>query len=449
MRLTETQSGDVFTFDGLTIGADGTLLLIPYSDGDTNYTNDLPFKLNATTVTIDSGGRIISDGQGYVGTSGDGTGTGGGKGGYWVGAGGGYGGLGGNAYDGHSGGVAYGSVTEPSMLGSAGGAGVIGSTYYAGGNGGGAIRFVVSGTLTINGTLSANGSNGTAGRTGGGSGGSIWVTTNVLAGSGVIQSNGGIGSGDYPGGGGSGGRIALYYGGSLPTTLIVQTNGGSGYQAGGTGSIYTNSITVEPTTSIVDATPAEVGVSTTTGGTITVTLKNGDGQPFANKPVSVGLTSGGNVYINGQLVAPLTSEVNLGNTDVSGIATGVITSTVTEPRVLFAKSEAVVIQDQAAITFIAGAVNAQKSTLAVSSATAPADGTTPITVTVTLRDEFNNPVPNGTVALSATGNAVVTQPTNLTDANGVTQGAIKKFHLTTRHRFGEWKWRPSHQHHLG
>ena len=275
-----------YTYNNVIVTNNATLTLQGDTTGGTGVT------INANSVQVDMGSKIISDGQGYVGTGGDGAGVGGGKGGYWVGAGGGYGGLGGNAYDGHSGGVAYGSVIEPSALGSAGGAGVNGSTYYAGGNGGGAIRFVISGTLTVNGTLSVNGSNGTTGRTGGGSGGSIWVTTNVLAGSGVIQSNGGIGSGDYPGGGGSGGRIALYYGGSLPTTLIVQTNGGSGYQAGGTGSIYTNSITVEPTTSIIDATPAEVGVSTTTGGTITVTLKNGDGQPFANKPVSVGLTSG-------------------------------------------------------------------------------------------------------------------------------------------------------------
>ena len=136
--------------------------------------------------------------------------------------------------------MAYGSVIEPSALGSAGGAGVNGSTYYAGGNGGGAIRFVISGTLTVNGTLSVNGSNGTTGRTGGGSGGSIWVTTNVLAGSGVIQSNGGIGSGDYPGGGGAGGRIALYYDtNTLPFDAThLQTYGGSGYQYGGPGTIF-------------------------------------------------------------------------------------------------------------------------------------------------------------------------------------------------------------------
>ena len=59
-----------------------------------------------------------------------------------------------------------------------------------GGAGGGLIRLAVSGTLTINGVISANGVNGGVNdyydqsQGGGGSGGSIWLTADTLAGTG-------------------------------------------------------------------------------------------------------------------------------------------------------------------------------------------------------------------------------------------------------------------------
>ena len=91
-----------------------------------------------------------------------------------------------------------------------------------GGYGGGAIKLNVSGTLTVTvgGTISANGNQGqnnTGGWNdyggGGGSGGSVWIITNTLTGTGKIQAIGGVGGyGDlFRGGGGGGGRIAIYY----------------------------------------------------------------------------------------------------------------------------------------------------------------------------------------------------------------------------------------------
>ena len=96
----------------------------------------------------------------------------------------------------------YGSAMQPTTLGSGG---------YTTANwsihpdvGGGAIHLVVANSLTINGTLSANG--GFAKTYGGSAGGSIWIDAGAIAGNGNITANGGANAA-----GGGGGRIAVYY----------------------------------------------------------------------------------------------------------------------------------------------------------------------------------------------------------------------------------------------
>ncbi len=68
----------------------------------------------------------------------------------------------------------------------------------------------VSGTLQVDGVISADGvaAPETAYTGGGGSGGSIWIEAGSLAGSGQIHANGGASNNGS--GGGGGGRIALY-----------------------------------------------------------------------------------------------------------------------------------------------------------------------------------------------------------------------------------------------
>ena len=161
--------------------------------------------ITANNLTISSNAVVKADCRGYWGTNATPWGAGPGAGGATIG-----GTHGGTGYNNTSG--TYGSATQPTTLGS--GAYALGastgapttSNYF----GGGAIQLKVANSLTINGTLSANGS--IKAGFGGSAGGSIWIDAGTLAGNGLIQANGGVVVGQQYGGGG--GRIAVYYHGA-------------------------------------------------------------------------------------------------------------------------------------------------------------------------------------------------------------------------------------------
>ncbi len=173
-----------------------------------------------TNFTLEAGGTINADASGFAQRNGPGKGAdigrqsasfGAGGAGYGGGGGGGRNRGNGNGLGGVSaGGPAYGSTNAPLDPGSGGGAN---SDYAtAPGHGGGAVRIAASGTVMIEGTVTANGSGSTGTGGGGGSGGAIFITCNRFGGSsnGLLQANGGGGFPVY-GGGGGGGRIAVHY----------------------------------------------------------------------------------------------------------------------------------------------------------------------------------------------------------------------------------------------
>ncbi|HSA29407.1 MAG TPA: hypothetical protein P5159_22995 [Phycisphaerae bacterium] len=177
---------------------------------------------------IEAGGVITVAGRGYSTAS-----TSDPDAGSAPGAGGGHGGYGGG------GGAPHGSLTQPTDSGSAGRPG--GWSCYAG-SGGGAIRMSVIGTLTLDGSIVADG---TAGghcfhppfdwdSGGSGAGGSIWLDATRFGGGGSISADGASGTG----GGGAGGRIAVSsYADAFTGTLSAK--GGTGSPGGGAGTIYT------------------------------------------------------------------------------------------------------------------------------------------------------------------------------------------------------------------
>ncbi len=193
--------------------------------------------IRARNAQIDPGSLVSAAEQGYL--EGRGPGAGGADGGAHGGAGGGHGGVGGRAGDGfNAGGPAYGAAFAPLDLGSGGG-----PTSTAAGRGGGAIRLDVSETLTLGGTIIADGGNAAPGNCfsapagGGGAGGSIYITAATVTGNGTVTADGGNGAdgGCFPGvgddgGGGAGGRIAVFYDANagFPGFATSSVGGGSG-----------------------------------------------------------------------------------------------------------------------------------------------------------------------------------------------------------------------------
>lgn len=187
-------------------------------------------------LTVAAGAAINVDGRGYP--VGDDPGPGAGVNGPVCGGGGAYGGNGGVAWPGDvAGGLAYGSIIEPTDFGSSGG-GAVQSPTRQRSPGGGAVRLIAGGTLTLDGTLTANGVESWYDNQGGAAGGSIWVTAAKLTGEGAIAANGGKGEW-VDGGSGSGGRIALYLGENAFSGALTARGGQAGRQAGGAGTIYT------------------------------------------------------------------------------------------------------------------------------------------------------------------------------------------------------------------
>jgi hypothetical protein len=126
---------------------------------------------------------------------------------------------------GGAGGPAYGTSTLLPLIGGSGGGGgaaTFGFSGGGGGGGGGAIVIASSGTLTLNGVISARGGNAstfatccpTGGGGGAGSGGAVRLVATTIAGTGTIDVSGGTPAGGFPAaqgnpGAASNGRIRI------------------------------------------------------------------------------------------------------------------------------------------------------------------------------------------------------------------------------------------------
>ena len=269
--------------------------------------------LNLTVLgncTIDS--YMRADGRGNGAGKGPGAGSNAASG--WGGAGGGYGGAGGSTGGGGIGGDAYGFLalpidfTNPDVtmnFGSGGGTGE--SDIYTGGAGGGAIYLAVIGTLSINGQLTASGSNVTCG--GAGAGGSLLVRAGMLTGSGTISANGGGSSSYYSipaGGGGGGGRIALYYQ-TNNFTGSISASGGGGYRAGANGTVFMQQTSASNLTLTLAVSPKSLGGGQSSVGSITLS------GPAPAGGLSIALNSGNTN------AATVPSSVSIAEGQTSGI----------------------------------------------------------------------------------------------------------------------------------
>ena len=117
-----------------------------------------------------------------------------------------------------------------------------------------------------------------------------------------------------------------------------------------------------------------------------------------------------------------------GRTDDNGVFTTTVTSRQAQDNVTVTATETlagVSTQETTAVTFVAGAPDAKESSIVASPATLTADGTSATTLTVLVRDEYDNPVERP-VSLSSTAEAnVFTSPSGMTDAHGVFTATLK------------------------
>jgi hypothetical protein len=188
---------------------------------------------------------------------------------------------------------------------------------------------------------------------------------------------------------------------------------------GGTAVTQTATVTVE--VAGVDAALSTVATAPNTitassgasNATITVTARDPFGNPIEGATVVLAATGTGNM-----LTQPVTT------TNASGVATGTLSATTAEPKIVSATINATAITQTAAVSMTPAEVSAGQSTVAAAPGSITA-GSGVATITVTARDPFGNPIEGATVVLAATGDGnTLTQPVTTTSASGVTTGTL-------------------------
>ncbi len=235
------------------------------------YPEDMSNRVHIVAHDLLVNGTINTDGRGYLrgrelsigGPSINGQGPGRGFGSTSGGNGGGYGGRGAKGNPGTHWGYTYGSAAAPIGPGSGGG---YGATHQkeGGSNGGGAVRIELTGTLTLNGAISANSPDAGNNWGGSGSGGAIWIDCYHLAGPAATYLSAKAGANDWQSGAtGGGGRIALRY-----TTRTYQgtynvSGGAHTYSVGrGQPGTYVETVNLTGSSLTVTASPAQQGAPT-------------------------------------------------------------------------------------------------------------------------------------------------------------------------------------------
>ncbi len=189
---------------------------------------------------------------------------------------------------------------------------------------------------------------------------------------------------------------------------------------GGGGSSTPPPRMVSPNLSTINANPtASVIADGITTSTITVTVLDTKGQPFANRPVSISASGTSNTLLQ------------TGSTDSNGIATGGIASTIAELKTLTAIVDPgpnqVAIANQGNVTFIAdaSAISAGLSTVNVNPASdVIADGSQVADIEITLRDVNGNLVPAQPVQINASGSMNSLVQPGPSDTSGMAMGSI-------------------------
>ena len=168
-----------------------------------------------------------------------------------------------------------------------------------------------------------------------------------------------------------------------------------------------------PSTSAMTVAPSTVAADGVTPATLTVTIKDQFGSPLAAKTVTVAATVTGTSNPSTAKVIPSESSGTtvITTTNQSGAISFNAYDTTAE-SVTFAATDttdSVTVTQTVQATYTSGLPQLSSSTVQASPTTVPADGSTASTITVTLQDHNDNPIPGAAISLTElNGSAVIT-----------------------------------------
>jgi Tryptophan-rich Synechocystis species C-terminal domain/Bacterial Ig-like domain (group 1) len=160
------------------------------------------------------------------------------------------------------------------------------------------------------------------------------------------------------------------------------------------------------TSSIVASSPTVTADGTSTTS-LTVTVKDAQGNAVAGTAVTLSASGSSNNF-----------GTFSGTTDAHGVFTTTLASTLAQTETITATEGGV--QEQTSVSFVAGAPSAATSSIVAGSPTVTADGTSTTMLTVTVKDANGNAVAGTAVTLSGDGSAnTFGAISGTTNANGV------------------------------
>ena len=202
------------------------------------------------------------------------------------------------------------------------------------------------------------------------------------------------------------------------TVTFTATDTTEGTVIANTASVTFGTLTVSASQSTVTTTsPAPLGAS---GTTVVVTLLTSTNSPVEGKTVS--LSSTGSAVVGAP--APATTGSN-------GQVSFLLTDSVAETVTLTATdtTDSVPLTSMPTVTFATASPSASASTVTTSATTSPADGETQTLISVTVKDQFGDPLSGKTITLQGAPSgdvqihpiAVGSSTPGITDASGLVQ----------------------------
>jgi adhesin/invasin len=145
--------------------------------------------------------------------------------------------------------------------------------------------------------------------------------------------------------------------------------------------------------STVLATPITLTADGTSSTAIAVTILDAQGNPVPGVTVGLLATGSGNSLTQGAAM-----------TDVAGLVTATLSSTVAESKVISATlNGSQTLTARPTVIFTAGPVASAQSSITASPAMTVADGTSPVTLSLTARDAHGNAVAGQAVVIGVSG----------------------------------------------